>query len=189
MACEIFTPHYEDLIGLGFKEVNYGNPHPFRRFERDLKKGMILFCDSFKDLFLHIEGVGDIPIMFSDIEHMKTFICLSMNEYSNNPVLHLPLKKEWYNMIDSGEKKEEYRAITPYWRKRIKCCAGMPTPGSCLNCPFGGCTVFKAVCFHYGYTLTTMTFCVESIKIGKGRPEWGAPDEDVFIIRLGKRIK
>ena len=36
-------------------------------------------------------------------------------------VLHLPLKKEWYNMIESGVKTEEYREIkkmTP--RKRPK---------------------------------------------------------------------
>jgi hypothetical protein len=28
----------------------------------------------------------------------------------------------------------------------------------------------------------------ESITIGKGNPEWGAPTEDVFIIKLGKRV-
>ena len=28
----------------------------------------------------------------------------------------------------------------------------------------------------------------KSITIGKGNPEWGAPNEDVFIIKLGKRI-
>ena len=25
--------------------------------------------------------------------------------------------------------------------------------------------------------------------IGKGNPEWGAPNEDVFIIKLGERIE
>ena len=29
-------------------------------------------------------------------------------------ILHLPLKAQWYNMIESGEKTEEYRMITPY---------------------------------------------------------------------------
>ena len=33
--------------------------------------------------------------------------------------LHLVLKSKWYDMIASGEKKEEYRAITPYWANRI----------------------------------------------------------------------
>lgn len=33
-----------------------------------------------------------------------------------------------------------------------------------------------------------MKFEIESITIGKGNPEWGAPTEDVFIIKLGKRL-
>lgn len=28
--------------------------------------------------------------------------------------LYLPLKKEWYEMIERGEKPEEYRAIVTY---------------------------------------------------------------------------
>ena len=31
-------------------------------------------------------------------------------------------------------------------------------------------------------------FVCEGITIGKGNPEWGAPEEDVFIIKLGARI-
>jgi hypothetical protein len=34
-------------------------------------------------------------------------------------VLPLVLKGKWYDMIASGEKTEEYRAYTPYWRCRI----------------------------------------------------------------------
>lgn len=49
-------------------------------------------------------------------------------------ILHLPLKAQWYEMIERGEKTEEYREIKPY------------------------------------------------------KPEWGAPTEDVFIIKLGKRL-
>lgn len=33
--------------------------------------------------------------------------------------LPLPLKKEWYNMIESGVKTEEYREIKPYWINRL----------------------------------------------------------------------
>ena len=28
----------------------------------------------------------------------------------------------------------------------------------------------------------------EGIEIGRGRPEWGAPDDEVFVIKLGNRI-
>lgn len=34
-------------------------------------------------------------------------------------ILELPLKKEWYDMIESGEKREEYREIKPHWSKRF----------------------------------------------------------------------
>lgn len=47
---------------------------------------------------------------------------------------------------------------------------------------------FEAVKFYYGYTKRTMTFECKGITIGKGKAEWGAPDNDVFIIKLGKRI-
>lgn len=31
----------------------------------------------------------------------------------------LPIKKKWYDMIVSGEKKEEYREIKPYYDSRF----------------------------------------------------------------------
>ena len=35
-------------------------------------------------------------------------------------MLILPIKKKWYDMILSGEKKEEYREIKPYYTKRLQ---------------------------------------------------------------------
>lgn len=34
-------------------------------------------------------------------------------------ILHLTLKKKWFDMIIRGDKKEEYREIKPYWDKRL----------------------------------------------------------------------
>lgn len=34
-------------------------------------------------------------------------------------ILHLTLKKKWFDMTESGVKKEEYREIKPYWIKRL----------------------------------------------------------------------
>ena len=34
-------------------------------------------------------------------------------------ILHLTLKKKWFDMILSGEKTDEYREIKPYWTKRL----------------------------------------------------------------------
>lgn len=103
-------------------------------------------------------------------------------------ILDLPLKAVWYLMIESGEKTKEYREIKDFWKTRFKCSALSPNPKSCESCPFGGCASFTHVRFRYGYTKRTMLFRLDSISIGKGRPEWGAPDNDVFVLKLGERI-
>ena len=118
-------------------------------------------------------------------------------------VLHLPLKAQWYEMIESLIKGAEYRGITAYWIPRLlKYADGSKIPRLAASVLAGypeifslrlgqGIIVFKKythVKFSYGYTKRTMTFEIESITIGKGKPEWGAPTEDVFIIKLGKRV-
>ena len=35
-------------------------------------------------------------------------------------VLHLGLRPHWYRMIESGEKRIEFREAKPYWNTRIK---------------------------------------------------------------------
>ena len=34
-------------------------------------------------------------------------------------ILHLTLKKKWFDQILAGTKKIEYREIKPYWTKRL----------------------------------------------------------------------
>lgn len=34
-------------------------------------------------------------------------------------MLILPIKKKWFEMIASGEKKEEYREVKPYYTSRF----------------------------------------------------------------------
>lgn len=34
--------------------------------------------------------------------------------------LYLPLKKEWFEKIESGEKTVEYREFKGYWIRRLK---------------------------------------------------------------------
>ena len=43
--------------------------------------------------------------------------------------------------------------------------------------------------YCYGYTTRTMTFRIKQIRFGIGKKEWGAGDNEVFIIELGERIK
>ena len=86
-------------------------------------------------------------------------------------------------MIASGEKKEEYRTQSDYWIKRL------------IDGEYHGSDSldrykpFKNVCFHLGYTNTTMTFRIVRISQGYGVSEWGAGKEQVFIISLGERIE
>lgn len=91
-------------------------------------------------------------------------------------ILHLPLKSEWYNLIESGIKTEEYREIKPYWIKRL-----------CIT--DSDFKHYDKVKFSYGYTKKTMTFLIEKISKGKGKKEWGAMDDEVFIITLGNRVE
>jgi hypothetical protein len=86
-------------------------------------------------------------------------------------ILHLTLKKKWFDMIASGEKREEYREIKPYWTRRIA------EPG----------TDYDAVKFRNGYRpdSPTVTVELEGVFSGMGRPEWGAPNQRVYILRLG----
>lgn len=120
-----------------------------------------------------------------------------------NKVLHLPLKKEWYELIECGTKLEEYREIKPFWIKRFFIHAdGRRIKDSeaeyfandiyALFRAVGAGEIehinYTHVEFSYGYTKRTMRFEVKHIFIGRGRVVWGAPINDVFIIELGERI-
>jgi len=35
-------------------------------------------------------------------------------------ILHLTIKKKWFDQIKTGEKVREFRKIKPYWTARIK---------------------------------------------------------------------
>lgn len=110
--------------------------------------------------------------------------------------LHLVLKSKWFDMIADGVKNEEYREITEYWCRRI-CTYGKVKRGFCkknvcnidCNCHLPSCkanvpTEITHVCFHRGYTNDRMWVEIAGISRGKGKPEWGAPDHEVFIIKL-----
>jgi hypothetical protein len=41
-------------------------------------------------------------------------------------ILHMTLKKKWFDLIACGKKTVEYREDKPYWRKRLTEPDGMP---------------------------------------------------------------
>lgn len=94
-------------------------------------------------------------------------------------MLVLPIRKKWFDMILSGEKKEEYREIKPYYKSRFK------TAG--LLDQYGLPTISNArIAFRNGYSAgspTIETKCTLDIKTG--RPEWGAePEKEYYVLKI-----
>lgn len=101
-----------------------------------------------------------------------------MGKTIDKKTLTLTLKRKWFEMIASGEKKEEYREIKPFWTKRLT--------------PFAQ---YDAVTFTLGYPPADdmsrrMTFRIKDIHIGYGKKEWGAESTtQYYVITLGERLK
>lgn len=85
--------------------------------------------------------------------------------------LHLVVKAKWFDMIKSGEKKEEYRERCLHWHQRIEK------------------QIIDSVVFHRGYTNVTHERECVRVRHGLGKPEWGAPEGLVIILDLGKEIE
>ena len=93
--------------------------------------------------------------------------------------LHLNLKRKWFDMILSGEKKEEYRELSDYWKFRFEHLKSLDTPT-------------KTITFSNGYRKDRDQFVIKlkSIWIAKGKEKWGAePDKLYFVLKLGEIIK
>jgi hypothetical protein len=93
--------------------------------------------------------------------------------------LELTIKKKWFDMIVSGEKKEEYRETKQYWITRL-----------CKRIDENHLEIkrFSRVRFRNGYGKNAPVHVrnIESIFIGEGKSEWGAKDnENYFVIKLG----
>ena len=88
-------------------------------------------------------------------------------------VLHLTLKKKWYDMIASGEKTEEYREIKPYWTTRLK--------------DFLVKKPFDYIIFKNGYSKDASSMKVELKKIdfGTSKSNWADKEEKCYVLYLG----
>lgn len=95
-------------------------------------------------------------------------------------ILELAVTYHWYDEIESGRKKEEYRKDTPYYRKRLM------YPESCTEV----WKKYDAIRFRRGrFGKKTMLIKHEGTRLGFGNPEWGAPDDEkLFILMLGDII-
>ena len=89
-------------------------------------------------------------------------------------MLILPIKKKWFDMIKSGEKKEEYREIKPYWTTRL------------MNEMKKNFRISTWVLFRNGYRKDSPTIkCKCVLRKGTGKPEWGAePNKEYYILDI-----
>lgn len=107
-------------------------------------------------------------------------------------MLTLPIKKKWFDMIISGEKKEEYRELKPYYKTRFE----HLWQGSLI-----GYNAKRQILFKNGYSSKSPSFIATvTLDIGEGKTNWGAEKGknyyilkihsiDLFLPKPGKNCK
>ena len=90
-------------------------------------------------------------------------------------MLVLPIKKKWFDMIVSGEKKEEYREIKEYYNIRL----GIYFIKHIIDdevkdvLKYNLPTVEREVVFRNGYSYNSPSVkCVCDLIVGRGKKEW-----------------
>jgi len=94
-------------------------------------------------------------------------------------MLILPIKKKWFDMILSGEKKEEYRELKQYYRSRFR--------NEGFLDQYGLPTIKQGkVLFRNGYAENSPSFeALCSLDVKTGRPEWGAEHGiEYYVLRI-----
>jgi len=117
--------------------------------------------------------------------------------------LHLNLIKKWFDMIKSGEKKEEYREVTSYWCSKLLLFGGNHAKPSfweshfdciekdnkyfltekgiellnkLINSKLVSYKPYQTITFSNGMTPPVPRFDIDIIchRIGNGLEDWGA---------------
>lgn len=87
----------------------------------------------------------------------------------------LPIKRKWFDMILSGEKKEEYREIKPYYDSRLIPVFGI-VPGERE----------AEICFKNGYSADApRIYALCTLDRKEGKEEWGAePGKKYYVLQI-----
>ena len=128
-------------------------------------------------------------------------------------MLILPIKKKWFDMILSGEKREEYRDIKEYYETRFQNLFGAITIYPFIEDYSASDTTpasiflhrseyellqgeavpeeirkdsVQEIIFRNGYSKNSKEIKARCrLRIGKGRPEWGAsPDKQYYVLEI-----
>lgn len=171
-------------------------------------------CDAIRNLYLgkwidrkelspgRTFAIVDPKQGYTGFECIYPFLAIKEEELR---ILDLTLTRQWFDLISSREKKEEYREIKRYWLNRLfnplaKDYKHLPefAIGPSLDSTrtqkipaFTKPREFDAIRFRNGYgkNRPSMLFEYKGIEVGTGRKEWGAPEERVFIIKLGRILE
>lgn len=88
-------------------------------------------------------------------------------------MLTLPIKKKWFDMILSGEKKEEYRDLSDYYWVRFMNIWAYPAYWGEPH----------QITFRNGYRKDSPSFVATcTLAMGFGKEEWGAEREKRYYI-------
>jgi hypothetical protein len=96
-------------------------------------------------------------------------------EGRNDKMLTLPIKKKWFDMILSGEKKEEYREIKPYYTSRFE------NELEIDRFMYG--EDYLHIILRNGHSKSSPYMKVKCIlRDGYGKEEWGAEPNKVYYV-------
>lgn len=101
------------------------------------------------------------------------------------PVLHLNLTSKWYDMIEKGIKKEEYREQKTYWNRVFTQSGYIKIKGKYYH------PSDVVVCFSNGYSKNRrqMYWTLKRVKPSFGKAEWGAlPNTEYHTLVLNEHI-
>ncbi len=119
-----------------------------------------------------------------------------VDDLRHTPTLIMPIKKQWFDMILSGRKKEEYREIKQYYRTRLFH-AIEPKYRQYYIEDFDDFLRHEPEMFYYayiyvvfrnGYTPKSPSFLAQCwLGIGHGREVWGAgPGKEYYVLHIEK---
>jgi hypothetical protein len=103
-------------------------------------------------------------------------------------MLDLVLKAKWFDMIESGEKKEEYRDVKQFWWKRIFT-SYYPNLDILSNGGYNGKHSTVRLRRGYGKNAPSMVWKLGHVGIGFAKPEWAEGHMGrMIVLPLHKRL-
>ncbi len=99
-------------------------------------------------------------------------------------MLILPIKKKWFDMILSGEKKEDYREVKPYYMSRFS---------NVFMCPYTKIPEgldYQQIMFKNGYSKNSPSFIANcTLDVRNGKQEWGAVrGVEYYVLKIDKIV-